>query len=327
MSDWLTFTDKDRTLAEAFRMARLMHSIPTLIDCLVYPDLEDTLHIHTQDPKIFASLQLFSRDLQQQAYWLAGVREICLWNGGEDPAEQYSVESSSDVIIEHSHMTTATLDRPATYETSATADKTSTNVDKNLPGQTIAAIAEDTQQDINEIRDWCRENGWPIIPFGNDEIISGEAAIAALDWFGQILIQQRKAKRGLVGGTPATPEPEAAPAVNGKAPEPIAATPEPEAAPATKSTSRPLALANGFRNKATKGNARTNLLKALPTREDNKSKYLEEIVSGSDRGMAFLEKVASAITSRFGGDKEKMIDSLMSAAKKLQAETAKPAEA
>jgi hypothetical protein len=305
---WLTFTDADRALAETFRMARLLHAIPTLIDCLVYPDLENTLHIHTQDPKVFASLQLFSRDLQQQAYVVAGVREVCLWNGEEDPVERLSLQSIADMIEIEEPLMVATLERSAmTSETSAMAEKI------NLPGQTLAAIAEDTEQDITVIRDWCRENGWAIIPFGDQEVVAGEAAIAALDWFGQILIQQRKAKRGLT----AIPQPAL---TNGKMPEPI---PEPEPKAESKPAApRQLALAAGFKTKIKKNNTRANLLAALPVKADIRAEYLNEIVSGSEKGTAFIEKVASVIVEKTGGDKTRMIASLNKTAKAEMAKAA-----
>lgn len=313
---WLTFTEADLTLAEAFRMARLMQVIPTLIDCLVYPDLENVLHIHTQDPKVFASLQLFSRDLQEQAYLVAGVREVCLWNGEEDPVEQYSLESIADMIFisEDEPNMVATLERSAmtSSETSAMAEKTS------LPGQYLAAIAEDTEQTVDTIRNWCRENGWMVIPIGDGEVIAGEAAIAALDWFGQLLIQQRKARRGLA----VIPQPALA---NGKMPE---TTPTPEPAPKAESkpaAPRQLALAAGFKTKIKKNNTRGNLLAALPSKPEIKAEYLNEITSNSEKGTAFIEKVASVIVEKTGGDKTRMIASLNKTASILKAEVTKAA--
>ncbi len=316
---WLTFTDEDRTLANAFRFARLVMCIPTLQQAILRIDPKNTLHIHTQNPTDLASLQLFSHDLQYQVYIVLGCREVHLWDD-RDLVEQYSLESIEDVI-EHSQLimstATLTLDRPAAYnassdsQTSAVADKTS------LPGQTLAAVAEDTEQDINEIRDWCRDQGWPVIPFGDSEVISGEAALAALDWFGQILIQQRKAKRGLMIGAITSSEP-SEPTFNGTAPESDASAEAPTLDKEPKNI-RALALASSFKSKVVKNNARVNLMRALPAKPEAQAEYLNEIVSGSERGTLFLEKVAATIMDKFGGDQSKLIESLRKSAKNIQA--------
>ena len=98
-------------------------------------------------------------------------------------------------------MATATLDKVTEQQT----DQVQQTIQlSTLPGCSLADIATDVEQPVEAVRDWAAQNGISVIPYKGEEIVAGEMAIAAYDYFEPLLLQQRKAKRlGLTSVTPA----------------------------------------------------------------------------------------------------------------------------
>lgn len=313
------WTEIDYHLIEDLGLARVMQLYPVLLKTWLHLDEDYVLNIHACNSENIKCLKFVWAELRQQAYFTLGIRDVWLWFEGEVIVQSaIGLKSAVDIRNddEGSNMTTATA--TATVERSNTTTviedlQPSTFVDNKLPGQTIAAVAEDTEQPIEAVRAWIQEHNWQIIPFNGEEVIAGDVAIAAIDHFTMLLIQQRKAKRGLQTGAPA----ETNGAAKSPAPEPVAAAPE-KVAPAKASRSS-LVLPSGYANKVAKS-TRLSLERALPQRPQARSEYLEQIVSETDKGKAFLDKVAAAITRKFGGTKEKTIANLLEMAKRMQGE-------
>lgn len=306
MWDW---TEADIITAQRCRLARLMQVIPELQQTIVLLDLEYVLQIHSNDVQVIPGLLSRLKQIQQEVYIVLGCSEIKLWSGHELIAyESLGLQSTVDTRNDHegSIMVTTTTDR-----STVPALNSSTKVDI-LPGQTISAIAEDTEQPIESIRAWIQEQNWPIIPFNGEEVIAGDVAIAAIDHFTLILIQQRKAKRGLQTSPAAE--------LNGAFDPKALVTESIQTAPAVFRMNLP----RGYSNKLAKNN-RANLVRALPQKPQLRLQYLEQIVSGTAQGKEFLSKIADATIKKYGGDKVKVSDSLLEIAKTIQAETLKMA--
>jgi hypothetical protein len=326
-----SWTDEDRHTAEKFRLARLREQVPQLRRSLLHLDLEYVLHVYTYDPVDAAALTLFADEFQQQVYLILGCRQVSVWLENELAyARVIDLQSALTLAIfdEEDTLMIATAERPT--ETASPNAASVAPVNPTLPGQTLAAIAEDTEQPLESIQAWIAEHGWPIIPFNGELIISGDAAIAALNHFSEVLKQQRLAKRGLLQ-TPVNME------MNGSTPEPEPIIlPEPTASqPKAKSTARStaraaqpketrpaLTLPAGYANKIIKGQTRTNFERALPVNPDLRAKYLEAIANETDDGKLFVDRVVSAIVRKFKGNKDKLTANVMQLAKKMQAEPA-----
>lgn len=320
--DW---TNEDRRIAEEFRLKRLRGQIPQLQRSLLHLDLEYVLHVYTYKQIDAAALTVFATEFQQQVYITLGCRDVSVWFENE-LAFQRSLDLQSALTLDDDDedlpMSTAVAERASDATMSASADN-APSVMASLPGQTIAAIAEDTDQPVESIQSWIGEHGWPIIPFNGDLIISGEAAIAALKHFSEVQTQQRLAKRGLLQPVNADR--------NGSAPEPAdpPAT-QPVAKPkATKSTKTPRSMSSRVRPNLTlpaaypsriiKGQTKKNFERALPVKPELRGKYLQEIVNETADGKLFVDRVVTAIVKKFGGSKDKLAANVIGLAKSMQA--------
>lgn len=171
------------------------------------------------------------------------------------------------------------------------------------------------------IRAWIAEHDWQIIPFNGEEIVAGIAAIAAIDHFTVVLMQQRKAKRGLQINTSLAPAIESNGASTAAEPEPVA-TAEPETKPErTRSPRLTMSLPRGYSSKVAR-TTRTSLERALPQALQLQLEYLEQIVAETDKGKAFLHSIAEAMVKKYGGDKARNMANLLEMAKKIQTELA-----
>jgi len=111
-------------------------------------------------------------------------------------------------------MSTATITRTTTNR-----PKNKANATYRVPGQSLAALAADTEQPESDIRTWLRSKDFEIVNWQNAELVSGEAAIAICQHFYPILQKQRMTKMGLV----LVAEPAPIAATNGKEPVPAPA--------------------------------------------------------------------------------------------------------
>jgi hypothetical protein len=135
------------------------------------------------------------------------------------PEELESISYAID--LEESIMPTATADKPAT--STAKQPKTSPKLATNLPGQSIATIANTVMQSPELVLGWVTERGMQIIPFGDSQIISGQDAIATYRHFSSMICDRWLESSGLLDAANLTP-PELN-GTNGSSPEPATEKP------------------------------------------------------------------------------------------------------
>lgn len=209
--------DFDWRTLENLRMARLQALVKAggmpLVSVM---RLDVELHLICGSQDEWAAMEPHLPWLREQAYLVMGAEELRIWISGESESiEVFSgatvepwmaeelqrpgesvLQSVVDVILaEDEPMATAaaTLEKPTTQ----TASQTSISTNGALPGQSLGAIAEDVEQSLDTVRDWFLGQGLMIIPFSGQEIVRGEDAIAAYQFFEPLVIRQRMAKRGL----------------------------------------------------------------------------------------------------------------------------------
>lgn len=321
--DW---NESDQQIIDAFRLARLSHLLPILQETLLHLDLEYTLHIHAFNDDVLTALELLFPEVQERAFIVMGCCDVALWHDDQLIAQQsfdlQSLVHTRNGIDEDFFMSTAIAEAP-TLTVTPRIEPPSTPAPPKLPGQTLSAVADIVQQPVELVRAWVQEQDYQIIPFGTEEIVAGDVADATLNHFGSIWLQQQKAKLGLSSPRSAATT---APESNGKA---TLETPTPAIETETKTSAkadrikagriRSLTLPRSYATKVAK-QPKISLERALPQRDQLRAQYLHEMAEQTERGMEFLDKVAAAITKKFGGDKSKLIGNLLQAAKKMQSE-------
>lgn len=168
-----------------------------------------------------------------------------------------------------------------------------------MPGCTIAMIAADVEASVEAVRDWLVGQGAVVIPFNGDEVVTGEAAILAVNHFTPLLIQRRLADRGLSLQV----SPQAAPQNNSK--------------PARRASA--LKLPAAYAKNLTKS-PKTSLERLLPSDSEARLTYLEAIATETEQGRAWLDRVTKAFVARYGTDPEKGRIAFLTAARKMFSE-------
>jgi hypothetical protein len=110
-----------------------------------------------------------------------------------------------------------------------------------LPAQNVAEIAADMQQPITTMLDWLKAQPVPVMWFEGTWVVSGEGAIAAIEYFSKDIAQRCLARRGLLksGAVSATMKPDgkAAAKLTAKSVKPTAKKPAAKKA-AAKTTAK-----------------------------------------------------------------------------------------
>lgn len=246
--------ETDRRLLNRCRYQRLLSAIPYLAQLLIQWE-EDSLEIHCYKPIELNTLlePVLKKVLVQQVYTLLGVhclsvcnRDISVWTV-RLPANE--IESMEDGFSEEFAMSTATL---PSVEATTTQKHSEPSPGGILPGQNLKDIAADLGRSVAEVRKWCKTQGMMLIPYGDAEILSGEAAQATYTHF-LSEIQQAMVKRGLMVMPSQQPEPMSE--SNGSNSGNAEATKTPAAKPARttqRSTARSTAKAPAKRTAAKK---------------------------------------------------------------------------
>ncbi|WP_088893212.1 hypothetical protein [Leptolyngbya ohadii] len=180
------FSLNDRSRLEEHGFDRLKSLFSDLRPCTLFLDPERTLHIVCSHQSELEAIEQKRGAIERRAYLSLGCCQVLAWVADTDLELVASVEDDT--------MPTATLEKPATSSKSTTAQSTPSN---RLPGQTLNNIAADVEQTIDIVREWFVGKGITPIPFGDDEIVSGEDAIGCYSHFEPMVIQARMARRGL----------------------------------------------------------------------------------------------------------------------------------
>lgn len=206
-------TYDDRKQIRNAQLRRLHELLPDGEEFVLMIDMENCLHICTQQQAHYDRLLLTEAELLELCWIVSGADYLVLWLNNQRTWEAPTratpegcevqrlgaedLELLTTEILKEVDMPTATLEKPTTApaKSAGPADLPQTN--GRLPGQNIAAIASDLEMEVNELRQWLESVGAEIIPYNNEEIVAGGRAIAAYQFFEPTLIQRRMAKRGL----------------------------------------------------------------------------------------------------------------------------------
>jgi hypothetical protein len=319
MSD---YSESDLRTLEQMRLVRLREVAAPLKDLLLHLDLEYTLHIHCNSRAEAEALIAEGIELGQRCYLVLGCAEVAIWAEGDrllkesvslSLLEWKALESESTLFLEELAMATAVQSKPQ-----AIAPVIQPNWSSNkLPGQPLSAIAADVEQDAGTVKAWLQEQGAPIIPFNGEDIVTGEAAIAAINHFTPLLINARLQKRGL--GQMESGNAAAGQNGNGGATAATETVEAPAEAPAeapTEATKAPKRMALPAKLDLVK-TIRNSLVKALPKEAGLKTTYLKAIAEETEEGKRFLSRLSNAYVKKFGGESAAVSSSFLAAAKKM----------
>lgn len=207
------FTDDDLQILNRLRIERLKLTQPQLVSPILYLHF-DRLEVHcwskAEAGNLLSSIDQFS----DRVYQVIGCHELSIWFSGilegifTLPAcsiKNTDLELTTIGLtkIQVTGMTANTLERaelttkPATEQTEPKPIATvKMSRGKALPGQSLKTIALDVGRSIEEIKKWLTANGQAIIPYANDDIVSGEAArMTYMHYRG--LIEAKMQERGL----------------------------------------------------------------------------------------------------------------------------------
>ncbi|MBD3882192.1 hypothetical protein IFO70_10515 [Phormidium tenue FACHB-886] len=207
----LPLSHNDRTRLAKYRIDRFKELDIELLSTAVNLDRTGTLHLNCFNPAFIVSLTKKQQQLATEAHAICGAQHLALWSKGEwvwqIPTQTLpagcdlpiltldELESLATDVLE-TLMATATLERNST--TAASAEPIALPTSNQLPGQSIRAIAEDVEQDLETVREWFGAQNLITIPYGGEEIVRGEDAILAYSHFEPLVIQARMARRGLI---------------------------------------------------------------------------------------------------------------------------------
>lgn len=319
------FTDDDRRLLEHKRLQRFHFVFPEFKKILIHIDMENRLNFHCECVDEVEEL-LEAPDLGSLAYLILGCTSVAIWFEGDrmwtqairaedlgltidEPKELQSVQLS-ETLEEAEAMTTAILERPAAIAQLPAAPATAPTI-TTLPGCTIAALAGDVEQSPDAIKAWVLSQNALIIPFAGEEIVSGDVAIAILQNFTPLMIQRRMENRGLLGAvTVAAPKVES----NGAALKADAQTTT-AIAPASAKKAAVLRMNAKYKDKVVRDTRKT-LNTLLPT-GNQKADYLEAIVSETEQGQTWLNKIVTVYIEKFKTSPEQTPKTFLTMAKRI----------
>lgn len=184
-----------------FQMRRWKERFPALgANSLQHIGISDNcLHLHCDTDQVVGEAIAYGEELCRESAVILAVEHVSLWFQSEliwgaEARPFFEGVELADTVLDPA-MTTATLERP---KTSTTANTKAQNLNKRLPGQNLAAIASDLEIGVDELRTWLESNGAVIIPYGNDEVVTGEMAIMAYQQFEKTRLQRVMQRRGLL---------------------------------------------------------------------------------------------------------------------------------
>ncbi|MGG6295304.1 hypothetical protein ACQ4M4_13015 [Leptolyngbya sp. AN02str] len=232
----------DYLMLNQFRLERMRSQVKELQLAMLHVDHEArTLNIHCTNPGQVDELMEMA-DLAAIAWEVLGCWVVEIWfeleavwteqsllpDGFELPRlSTEELELLAIEAFEEIDMPTATLDKPAVIEKPASTASTA------LPGQSLSNIASDLEMDVAELLSWVLQQNAVVIPYNNEDIVSGETAIAAYQHWEASVVRRRMERRGLTVTS-------TAPVENGAAPKAATPTRKKPAAkkPARKTTAR-----------------------------------------------------------------------------------------
>jgi len=237
-------------------------------DSLQHISISDNcLNLHCETQQVAAEAIVYGALLTKASGLILAVEAVKLWLNNEllweaevSPFSE-GVESG-ETSVDPEPMPTATLDRPSSTTANA---KT---IDKRLPGQNLEAIASDLEIGVDELRTWLESNGAVVIPYGNDEVVTGEMAILAYQQFEKSRLQRVMQRRGLLVEDSFTQNGTAATAI---APAPVEAPTK----PARKTSTRKPAATAGKKTEEKKTTTRATRKPATKARKPRSQKSSE----------------------------------------------------
>jgi hypothetical protein len=165
---------------------------------------ENRLVIHCTQSEQVSGLLNNLDDLRYEAFLICGVEGVTIIFNGKVMAEcltldQLEFDATSLFFEAEEEMATAILDKLTTVKKEALRTTGSSNntaqAHNRIPGCSLTDIAADVEQEVETVRNWFTASNLPVIPYKGEEIVAGEDAILAYDYFEPLLLQQRKAKR------------------------------------------------------------------------------------------------------------------------------------
>lgn len=207
----LPLSHNDRSRLARHQTDRFKELDVELLSTAVSLDGTGTLHLHCFNPAFVVSLTEKQQALAVEAHAIFGAQQLALWSRGDEVWQINTqtlpegcdlpnltldqLESVATDVLADIFMATATLERNSA---AASAEPIALPTSNQLPGQSIRAIAEDVEQDIETVREWFGAQNLMTIPYGGEEIVRGEDAILAYSHFEPLVIQARMARRGLI---------------------------------------------------------------------------------------------------------------------------------
>lgn len=210
----LPYSADDRALLDAAQHMRLREFFVELNQCVLETTSDDRLIVHCSNPVDVAPITSDLETFKHFAYLATGVSCISFYYEGTElfqvaitgelqvnpESDLPEVECSLSFYGEGFIMATATLERAETKQPQVSDPPQNGNA---LPAISLAEISADLEQPIEVVRDWFQSNGVLVLGFMSYELVPAATAAAAYDHFEPLLLQQRRAKRGLVPTAPA----------------------------------------------------------------------------------------------------------------------------
>ncbi len=213
----LDFSDDDRALLRVAQHTRLREYFVELQRCILETTSDDRLVVHCSDPVEIAPVTADLDSFRHFAYLATGATLISFYHEGTELFTTGELQANPDSALPgvecslsfngEGFMATATLDRPSATPAKPTerrAQRAQSGAMKTTPAISLSEIASDVEQPIEEVRAWFDREGISVLGYLDYELVPATAAAAAYDHFEPLLMQQRRAKRGLLIDMPST---------------------------------------------------------------------------------------------------------------------------